>query len=120
MCWTTNHCIHCGSAHSFPLHLRSMHAPPISSSASAPTPHLSPWPQDFFTTKYEWDLLAVRGLWAFGPERNGPNVLLDDTLAGETDKALLGAIRDSVVQVCGGFLLKPLSLCICTAKISTV
>mmetsp|Transcript_826 Transcript_826/g.1239 ORF Transcript_826/g.1239 Transcript_826/m.1239 type:complete len:995 (+) Transcript_826:135-3119(+) len=60
------------------------------------------WPrkklQDFFTTKYEWDLLAVRGLWAFGPERNGPNVLLDDTLAGETDKQLLGAIRDSVVQ----------------------
>lgn len=60
------------------------------------------WPrkklQDFFTTKYEWDLLAVRGLWAFGPERSGPNVLLDDTLAGETDKALLGAIRDSVVQ----------------------
>jgi U5 small nuclear ribonucleoprotein component len=31
------------------------------------------WPrkklQDFFTTKYEWDLLAVRGLWAFGPDR---------------------------------------------------
>mmetsp|Transcript_32249 Transcript_32249/g.84013 ORF Transcript_32249/g.84013 Transcript_32249/m.84013 type:complete len:1110 (+) Transcript_32249:169-3498(+) len=60
------------------------------------------WPrkklQDFFTTKYEWDLLAVRGLWAFGPERNGANVLLDDTLAGETDKQLLSAIRDSVVQ----------------------
>jgi len=55
--------------------------------------------QDFFTTKYEWDLLAVRGLWAFGPERDGPNVLLDDTLAGETDKSLLAAIRDSVVQV---------------------
>jgi U5 small nuclear ribonucleoprotein component len=56
--------------------------------------------QDFFTTKYEWDLLAVRGLWAFGPERQGPNVLLDDTLAGETDKALLSSIRDSVIQVC--------------------
>lgn len=39
--------------------------------------------QDFFTSKYEWDLLAVRGLWAFGPDRHGPNVLLDDTLAGE-------------------------------------
>ncbi len=61
--------------------------------------HSVPGAQDFFTTKYEWDLLAVRGLWAFGPERNGPNVLLDDTLAGETDKQLLGAIRDSVVQV---------------------
>ncbi len=41
----------------------------------------------------------MRGLWAFGPERNGPNVLLDDTLAGETDKQLLNAVRDSVVQV---------------------
>lgn len=60
------------------------------------------WPrkklQDFFTTRYEWDLLAVRGLWAFGPDRQGPNALLDDSLAGETDKGLLGAIRDSVVQ----------------------
>lgn len=60
------------------------------------------WPrkklQDFFTTKYEWDLLAVRGLWAFGPDRQGPNVLMDDTLAGEVDKNLLNAVRDSVVQ----------------------
>ncbi|KAG1674860.1 hypothetical protein FOA52_015250 [Chlamydomonas sp. UWO 241] len=60
------------------------------------------WPrkklQDFFTSKYEWDLLAVRGLWAFGPDRAGPNVLLDDTLAGEVDKNLLAAVRDSVVQ----------------------
>lgn len=32
--------------------------------------HVSALPtQDFFTTKYEWDLLAVRGLWAFGPDR---------------------------------------------------
>ena len=56
-------------------------------------------PQDFFTTKYEWDLLAVRGLWAFGPDRQGPNVLMDDTLAGEVDKNLLNAVRDSIVQV---------------------
>ena len=57
--------------------------------------------QDFFTTKYEWDLLAVRGLWAFGPDRQGPNVLMDDTLAGEVDKNLLNAVRDSIVQVSG-------------------
>ncbi|GAX78591.1 hypothetical protein CEUSTIGMA_g6030.t1 [Chlamydomonas eustigma] len=60
------------------------------------------WPrkklQDFFTSKYEWDLLAVRGLWAFGPDRQGPNVLMDDTLAGEVDKNLLNAVRDSIVQ----------------------
>eukprot|EP00967_Tisochrysis_lutea_P103314 scaffold155857_cov19-Tisochrysis_lutea.AAC.3 len=66
--------------------------------------------QDFFTTKYEWDLLAVRGLWAFGPERNGANVLLDDTLAGETDKQLLSAIRDSVVQV------RQTSVCVCQER----
>ena len=41
----------------------------------------------------------MRGLWAFGPERNGPNVLMDDTLAGEVDKNLLNAVRDSVIQV---------------------
>jgi len=71
--------------------------------------------QDFFTTKYEWDLLAVRGLWAFGPERNGANVLLDDTLAGETDKQLLASIRDSVVQVrvCACDLCLCVCVCVC-------
>ncbi len=29
----------------------------------------------------------------------GPNALLDDSLAGETDKGLLAAVRDSVIQV---------------------
>jgi Elongation factor G, domain IV len=37
-------------------------------------------------------------VWAFGPAVDGPNVLLDDTLAGEVDKGLLGAVRDSIVQ----------------------
>jgi len=49
---------------------------------------------------YEWDPLAARSVWAFGPAIDGPNVLLDDTLAGEVDKGLLGAVRDSIVQVC--------------------
>ena len=48
--------------------------------------------------KYGWDILAARSIWAFGPGRDGPNVLLDDTLPGEVDKKLLGAVRDSVVQ----------------------
>ena len=43
----------------------------------------------------------MRGLWAFGPDRQGPNVLMDDTLAGEVDKNLLNAVRDSIVQVWG-------------------
>ena len=53
-------------------------------------------------SKYEWDRLATRSLWAFGPSpANGPNVFLDDTLPSATDKARVGAVRDSVVQVCG-------------------
>lgn len=37
-------------------------------------------------------------IWAFGPDRNGPNILLDDTLPSEVDKGLLGAVRESIVQ----------------------
>ena len=54
---------------------------------------------NFFTTKYTWDLLAARSVWAFGPDKQGPNVLLDDTLPAEVDKQLLNAVRQSVVQV---------------------
>lgn len=37
----------------------------------------------FFQEKYQWDLLASRSIWAFGPDENGPNVLLDDTLPSQ-------------------------------------
>ena len=47
---------------------------------------------------YEWDPLAARSVWAFGPAVDGPNLLLDDTLPGEVDKHLLTAVRDSIVQ----------------------
>lgn len=60
------------------------------------------WPRkqlsDFFATKYDWDVLAARSVWAFGPTATGPNLLLDDTLPSEVDKRLLGAVKDSVVQ----------------------
>ena len=36
--------------------------------------------------KYDWDILAARGVWAFGPEDYSPNVLLNDTLPMETDQ----------------------------------
>jgi len=52
----------------------------------------------FFTSKYEWDLLAVRSMWAFGPDINGPNILIDDTLPGEVDKSALLTVKDSIVQ----------------------
>ena len=61
------------------------------------------WPRrrlgDFFTANYDWDVLAARSVWAFGPSRQGPNILMDDTLPTDVDKKLLGAVKDSVVQV---------------------
>ncbi|KFD69724.1 hypothetical protein M514_18109 [Trichuris suis] len=53
---------------------------------------------EFFQTKYNWDLLAARSIWAFGPDNIGPNILVDDTLPSEVNKTLLSAIKDSVVQ----------------------
>ncbi len=38
---------------------------------------------EFFQSKYDWDLLAARSIWAFGPEATGPNILVDDTLPSE-------------------------------------
>lgn len=29
---------------------------------------------DFFKTKYDWDLLAARSIWAFGPDKQVINV----------------------------------------------
>ena len=37
----------------------------------------------FFEEKYQWDLLASRSIWAFGPDDQGPNILLDDTLPSQ-------------------------------------
>ena len=37
----------------------------------------------FFEEKYQWDLLASRSIWAFGPDESGPNILLDDTLPSQ-------------------------------------
>ena len=53
---------------------------------------------NFFQSNYDWDLLAVRSIWAFGPDECGPNLLMDDTLPTEVDKKLLNTVRESVVQ----------------------
>jgi len=53
---------------------------------------------DFFQSKYNWDILAARSIWAFGPDSTGPNVLMDDTIASEMDKTLLSSVKQSVVQ----------------------
>lgn len=60
---------------------------------------------EFFQTKYDWDLLAARSIWAFGPDATGPNILVDDTLPSEVDKALLGSVKDSIVQVRNAFIV---------------
>jgi U5 small nuclear ribonucleoprotein component len=41
----------------------------------------------FFEEKYQWDLLASRSIWAFGPDENGPNILLDDTLPSQVGRS---------------------------------
>lgn len=48
--------------------------------------------------KYDWDLLAGRSIWAFGPDDMGPNVLMDDTLPDEVDKKLLLTVKESIKQ----------------------
>ncbi|KAF8167548.1 Calreticulin family-domain-containing protein [Crassisporium funariophilum] len=52
----------------------------------------------FFQEKYQWDLLASRSIWAFGPDENGPNILLDDTLPSQIDKKLLGTVKEHIKQ----------------------
>ncbi|XP_013099723.1 116 kDa U5 small nuclear ribonucleoprotein component [Stomoxys calcitrans] len=53
---------------------------------------------EFFQVNYDWDLLAARSIWAFGPDATGPNILVDDTLPSEVDKTLLSSVKDSIVQ----------------------
>lgn len=52
----------------------------------------------FFEENYDWDKLAARSIWAFGPDEMGPNILQDDTLPSQVDKKLLGTVRDSITQ----------------------
>jgi U5 small nuclear ribonucleoprotein component len=52
----------------------------------------------FFENNYGWDLLASRNIWAFGPDDNGPNALINDTLPSEVDTKLLTSVRESVKQ----------------------
>jgi 116 kDa U5 small nuclear ribonucleoprotein component len=53
----------------------------------------------FFQSKYNWDLLSSRSVWAFGDSpTHGTNLLMDDTLPSEVDKQLLSSCRSSIVQ----------------------
>ena len=52
----------------------------------------------FFEENYEWDKLASRSIWAFGPDEMGPNILQDDTLPSQVDKKLVNTVRDTIRQ----------------------
>jgi U5 small nuclear ribonucleoprotein component len=53
---------------------------------------------DFFRTKYNYDSLAARSVWAFGPTEQGANILIDDTLPTEVDKGTLTTIKRFIIQ----------------------
>lgn len=52
----------------------------------------------FFQEYHDWDMMASRSIWAFGPDDKGPNILQDDTLPNEVDKRLLNSVRESMRQ----------------------
>ncbi|KAF6820758.1 elongation factor Tu GTP binding domain-containing protein [Colletotrichum sojae] len=52
----------------------------------------------YFEENYGWDKLAARGIWAFGPDEMGPNILQDDTLPSEVDKKLLNTVKETIRQ----------------------
>ena len=52
----------------------------------------------YFEDNHGWDKLAARSIWAFGPEEMGPNILQDDTLPTEVDKAQLRLVREAIRQ----------------------
>jgi U5 small nuclear ribonucleoprotein component len=45
--------------------------------------------RNWFQRNYDWDILAARNIWAFGPDANGPNILVNDTLPSEVDQTAL-------------------------------
>lgn len=46
---------------------------------------------------FGWDILASKSVWCFGPDDlNSPDILMDDTIEGETDKTALFSIKDSI------------------------
>lgn len=53
---------------------------------------------EYMKNKYNWDILASRSIWAFGPTETSPNILLDDTLSDEINKNLLYTVKDHIVQ----------------------
>lgn len=52
----------------------------------------------FFKKGYDWDDLSCRSIWAFGPEVNSTNILLNDTLDYEVRPDQLNKIKGPIVH----------------------
>ena len=52
----------------------------------------------FFEENYDWDKLASRSIWAFGPDEMGPNILQDDTLPSQIEKKQVNTVRETIKQ----------------------
>ena len=48
--------------------------------------------------KYNWDSLAARSVWSFGPGVTGTSILCDDTLPDEVDKNLLFELKEFILK----------------------
>lgn len=51
-----------------------------------------------FFKKYDWDILEAHSIWTFGPDDNGPNLLLNETIPTEIDPKLLNTCKDSIIR----------------------
>ena len=65
----------------------------------------------FFQEKYQWDLLASRSIWAFGPDENGPNILLNDTLPSQVNKTMKARDTEETYYCC-----RSIRKCLVTSK----
>lgn len=54
--------------------------------------------ETLFMEQYDWDILAAKSIWCFGPDNKGPNILLDDILPSNPVKGSIAAVKSSLVQ----------------------
>lgn len=65
---------------------------------------------NYFETQHGYDKLASRSVWTFGPDEQGPNILMDDTLPSDVSRCrelpvrsiadLIDNIRRSIRSCC--------------------
>ncbi|KAK1442820.1 translation elongation factor-related protein [Babesia gibsoni] len=54
--------------------------------------------ESLFMNQYNWDILAAKSIWCFGPDNKGPNILLDDILPSNPVKGSVAAVKASLIQ----------------------